>query len=362
MRRIIEGLIRKRKEKQKDLTNILTEIGESLESRGGLFPRRIPVKEHFSRLDGILRDFILSQDREWDAYSNNHATGVFQSLQWKIEKLQAEYANLKSLLINFAELEGELNRIIDRLRKGRVTDQDTEALSRIRDQLSVTQYADFEQRFRGDEQQVREMLRGYLPFFRDRDHILDIGCGRGEFLSLLREAGIPDYLGIDVSDSMLKIATGHGLRCIKKEALEFLRESPEEKFGGVFSSQVIEHLSPAGLREIVMECFRVLQPGSPLILETINPLSLFALSRIFFLDVTHQKPLHPEYMRYLLETTGFSEVEILYSGEFKGERLQNLPAADEQSVVINCNIDKLNSLLYASPCYAVKGLKGTGKY
>lgn len=362
MRRIIEGLIHKRKNREKELTEILVKIGEMLEGRGGLFSRNLNLKEQFSHLDRAIRELVLIQDKEWDAYSNNHATRVFKSLEWKIDKLQAEYANLKSLLTRFVELENELDRLLENIREKHPSDRQRKRLHAIRNELSVAQYADFEQRFRGDEEKVKKMLKDYIPFFRNRSHVLDIGCGRGEFLSLLKEENISDYLGIDISDSMLKIATARGLRCIKQEAMSFLREAEPESFGGIFSSQVIEHLYPGDLRDLVMECFRVLAPDSPLILETINPLSVFALSHIYFLDVTHQKPLHPEYMRYLVETSGFSEVEILYSGEFRRERLQAVPVSDDASVVLNTNIDKLNDLLYAAPCYAVKAFKRNKGY
>jgi O-antigen chain-terminating methyltransferase len=92
-------------------------------------------------------------------------------------------------------------------------------------------------------------------------------------------------------------------------------------------------------------------------METINPLSLFALSRIFFLDLTHRKPLHPEYMRYLLENTGFSGVEIHYSGDLADEKLEEIPPENPAARIFNANVDKLNQILFDSPQYAVTGMK-----
>ena len=157
---------------------------------------------------------------------------------------------------------------------------------------------------------------------------------------------------------MLKIAEDKGLQCYITDALTYLKGKKEESIGGIFSSQVIEHFTPEYLREIVIESFRVLKNGAPIIFETINPLSIFALSRIFFLDITHQKPLHPEYMRYLFESSGFFDVEIIYSeGDLIDERLEVITPENEISRVFNTNVDKLNSTLYSSVEYVVKGIK-----
>ncbi|MCP5108277.1 MAG: methyltransferase domain-containing protein, partial [bacterium] len=310
-----------------------------------------------------LNELITIQDKEWDAYSNNHSTGVFKSLQWKIEKLEAEYANIKTLLTNFTSLEKSLERLTESIenktpaKPPTPAEQETvQGLKEIKEQLSPYQYSDFEQRFRGDEEAVKEKLSHYLPIFSAADHILDIGCGRGEFLELLRREG-KEAEGIDISLSMLRAAEEKGLKCRKDDALEYLRQKEDESLGGIFSAQVIEHLEPDYLRDVVLECFRVLKKGSPVVLETVNPLSLFALSNIYFLDVTHRKPLHPEYMRYLLESSGFDNVTVSYQGELQEERLMEVSPETPAAKEFNTNVDKLNKLLYASPAYAVTGTK-----
>ncbi len=145
--------------------------------------------------------------------------------------------------------------------------------------------------------------------------------------------------------------------CLKADALEFLKARPDASLDGIFSSQVIEHFEPGYLRRAVAECFRALKPGAVLLLETINPLSLFALSRIYFLDPTHQRPLHPEYMRYLLENSGFAAVEILYGAEPEEEKLAAADPASPQALPFNGNVDRLNRLLFPSSEYAVKGVR-----
>jgi O-antigen chain-terminating methyltransferase len=94
-----------------------------------------------------------------------------------------------------------------------------------------------------------------------------------------------------------------------------------------------------------------------LLLETINPLSLFALSRIYFLDPTHQQPLHPEYMRYLLGSSGFSAVEIIFTAEPENEKLRTIASENPLALPFNDNVDRLNQLLFSACEYAVKGVK-----
>ncbi len=373
MRRIIEELVEKRKKQQAKVEATLLHLANQFPDSGLFFNRRKnkAIKDSLLDFNRELNQLMTVQDKEWDAYSNNHSSTIFKSLQWKIGKLEAEYSNIKTLLINFTALEKSLEKLINSLNQDSQDLQDdqdektanasakaetVQRLKEIKEQLSPYQYSDFEQRFRGGEADVKEKLKRYLPCFANTDHILDIGCGRGEFLQLLQEEG-KRAEGIDISLSMLQAAQEKGLDCRKTDALENLREREDQSLGGIFSAQVIEHLQPDYLRDLVLEAFRVLKPGTPIVLETVNPLSLFALSNIYFLDVTHQKPLHPEYMRYLLESTGFGGVDILYSEEEIPERLMEIGPDQPNARAFNTNVDKLNKLLYASPVYAVTGTK-----
>jgi O-antigen chain-terminating methyltransferase len=120
---------------------------------------------------------------------------------------------------------------------------------------------------------------------------------------------------------------------------------------------VIEHLSPQHLKKLVELAYFKLAPGGHVILETINPSSVFALVQIYFLDLTHQKPIHPQTLKFLLESSGFEEVEIKFSHPLEQEQLQALPGADETASILNRNIDILNKLLYAPQNYSAIGLK-----
>ncbi len=156
---------------------------------------------------------------------------------------------------------------------------------------------------------------------------------------------------------MIDICIDKGLDCRKGDILERLAGAPDGSLGGVFSSQVVEHLAPAYLRKLIGTAYAKLAPGGRIVLETVNPTSVFALVQIYFLDLSHEKPIHPLALKFLLESTGFTEVEVRYSTPLGDERLRELPGADERTAVLNDDIDKLNALLYAPPNYAVIGKK-----
>ena len=175
---------------------------------------------------------------------------------------------------------------------------------------STGSYATFEDVFRGSEEFIRERLQPYVSLLADHAPVLDVGCGRGELLSLLAASGIT-ATGVDLDDSMLERAQAAGLEVVRADALEHLRSLPADSLGGVVSVQVVEHLPVTVLRELMRESLRVLREGGVFIAETVNPHSPAAL-KVFWLDLTHVRPLFPESLLLLAEETGFSRGRILF--------------------------------------------------
>jgi hypothetical protein len=146
--------------------------------------------------------------------------------------------------------------------------------------------------------------------------------------------------------------------------LEHLRKFPEQKLGGIFLSQVIEHLGPENLRELVRTAFLRLAPGGVLLAETVNPQCLTTFSGAFYVDLSHHNPIHPEAARFLWESVGFRQVKILYVSPYPPEmRLKEMVRRDDESYedetarVLNENVGRLNDLLYGYQDYAVIGYK-----
>ena len=231
------------------------------------------------------------------------------------------------------------------------------------ERLRAFEYLLFENRHRGSEAEIKARQRAYLPYFRESGSVLDIGCGRGEFLELLKEAGIPAQ-GAELNPEMVQVAQQKGVEVIQGDGLEYLRKLPDRKLGGIFLSQVIEHLGPENLRELVRTAFLKLAPGGVLLAETVNPQCLTTFSGAFYVDLSHHNPIHPEAARYLWESVGFRQVNILYVSPYPPEMLlKEMVRRDDESYedeivrVLNENVRRLNDLLYGYQDYAVVGTK-----
>jgi O-antigen chain-terminating methyltransferase len=310
------------------------------------------IKELISRVTELVRlnsSLAEARDKEWDALGSNHVGMIFKSMEWRVDKLVAEYEDVKILMKKFLFLKEKLNELLSVLEEKKIPSPPQ--VKEILEPLESWRYIGFENRFRGYEEEVKKQQVNYLPYFKKKGKVLDLGCGRGEFLELLEKNGVKG-VGIDINDQMIDICLEKGLDCQKGDILEKLAKYENGSLSGIFSSQVIEHVPPSYLKRLLELAYFKLAPSSYLILETINPVSVFSLVQIYFLDLSHQKPIHPQAIKFLMESSGFEEVEIKYSSPIEKERLQDLPEADERSTILNQNIDKLNKLLYAPSNYA----------
>lgn len=217
-------------------------------------------------------------------------------------------------------------------------------------------YFGFEERFRGSEEEIKERQRIYVEYFQGE--VLDIGCGRGEFLELLKEAGI-QAKGVDVDLDMVLLCREKGLDVVREDAFAYLESLSDEFLCGIFAAQVIEHLEPSRVIQLVNLCHRKLRPGGILILETPNPKCLMVFAESFYMDFSHTRPLHPEAMKFLLESTGFQDVELKFSSPV--ESSMRIPSRSDAGSLgttleeFNRGIDRLNELLYGFQDYAVIG-------
>lgn len=172
-------------------------------------------------------------------------------------------------------------------------------------------YREFEDLFRGSERFIADRQRRYLELIDGLSPIVDAGCGRGEFLDVLRDAGM-EGVGVDLDAGMVARcrAKGH-TGAVQADAVEYLRAQEDASLGLVFSAQVVEHLPPATLRELLSVAAAKLQPGGLLIAETVNPHSVAAM-KAFWVDVTHQHPLFPESMLAFCRIAGFPSAYVFH--------------------------------------------------
>jgi SAM-dependent methyltransferase len=171
-------------------------------------------------------------------------------------------------------------------------------------------YAAFEDIFRGPQDFIRERMRPYLDLVRTHEPIIDVGCGRGEFLDLLAAEGI-HATGVDLDEGMVSICRAKGHEVAVADALDYLRELDDGSIGTVFSAQFIEHLSSADIVEYVRAAQRVLRSDGIFIAETVNPHSIQAF-KTFWTDLTHKAPIFPEVAVALCRQAGFERALVVF--------------------------------------------------
>jgi O-antigen chain-terminating methyltransferase len=218
-------------------------------------------------------------------------------------------------------------------------------------------YFAFEARMRGSTGDVRARQQPYLEDFRDAAPVLDIGCGRGEFLVLLREAGI-EARGVDRDADMVAFCRAEGLDVQHGDAGEYLAGLDDESLGGVFAAQLVEHLRPPSLVRLLELAAAKLRPGGVLVAETVNPLALGALKN-YFADLTHAQPLVPETLVLLVRQAGFRRADVRFLNEPPPEeRLRPVelppePAFDGARIALAANVARLNDVIFGPQDYAL---------
>ena len=226
--------------------------------------------------------------------------------------------------------------------------------------LEAYKYVGFEDQFRGSQDAIRERLQSYLPYFEGTTGVLDVGCGRGELLDLLKERGIAAR-GLDLNHEMVEGCRARGLDVVEGDAVSYLETLPDGSLGGLFAAQVVEHLQPAYLLRLLELAYHKLKPGAPIVLETLNPACWTAFFDSFIRDITHVWPLHPDTLRYLVLASGFSSARIEYRSPVAPEdRLQTAAPASGQAEndlveAFNANVEKLNARMFTYLDYAIAG-------
>lgn len=192
-------------------------------------------------------------------------------------------------------------------------------------------YRGFEDIFRGDEGALRRQQDEYAELFSGSDWVLDMGCGRGEFLEVLARHGIRGR-GVDLDADMVARAVEKGLDVEVGDASSALRALPDGSLPAAFAAQVVEHLSHAQLTELVSLLAVKLAPGGLVVLETVNPHSPAAL-KAFWTDTTHHHPLFPEVLLALCRIAGFDRGDVLLPGGSTGDFNKDIYESRDYAVV-----------------------------
>lgn len=261
---------------------------------------------------------------------------LFNALQQVRAEVAAQQARAASLI-----------EAVSRNAKGPTSSEQTDVFREEDAHLLDALYVSLEDRFRGEKSEVKQNFRFYLPYLKQAGvtmGILDVGCGRGEWLELLRDEGL-QAKGIDLNRSMVEQSRSSDLEVVCGNAIDYLRTLPDHSFSAITSFHVIEHLDFKVLIELIDETVRVLKPGGLLILETPNPENVIVASCNFYLDPSHRRPLPSQVMRFLLEARGLTDLEVV--------GLHPLPSAriDGDTELIH----RFNDIFYGPMDYAIIG-------
>jgi O-antigen chain-terminating methyltransferase len=254
-------------------------------------------------IESNFREIVQAQHRDYLRALDRYGVDIQKRLWADLEKVREQYERM---------IHAELRLI--RLRAVSAAPQPAAAVSAAPAApapsiSSGLDYSRFAERFRGTDEEIRRNMEFYRPIFAGKENVLDIGCGRGEFLDVMREAGVPAR-GIDLSGESIQQCHEKGLQAEVADLFAFLAAQPDEEFDGILSSQVVEHLPPDRLPEMIRLCTTKLGRGGILALETPNPECLAIFATYFYLDPTHTRPMPHQYLQFCMEEAGLTAIEV----------------------------------------------------
>lgn len=300
-----------------------------------------------------------ARDRVASGYATLRSELILEAFDRRLESLHRRIDGLKGLVDRVEVLGAEVRAVRETLERAAPAPSPETARAAV-DAAESSVYTAFENQFRRSDDVLAARFGKYVGDFAARPAgsvVLDLGCGRGEFLKALAAAGVLGR-GVESNASAVAACQAAGLDVSRGDLIQFLKGTAAGSVGGVFAAQVAEHLPPAVLQALLVEAHRVLAPGGLLILETVNPRSVTGLLEVFQRDLTHEKPLHPETLSFLAAAAGFTDVraEMLSPVEPLAQLRPLTPAAEIPGAVVdtfNENVTRLNALLYGSLEYAL---------
>ena len=211
----------------------------------------------------------------------------------------------------------------------------------------------FDEAFRGSREEILDRYRSLAERFVGSDPVLDLGCGRGEFLELLISCGV-DARGVDIDGELVKLAAERGLPVEEEDGLRYLRAVEDKALGGMSLIQVVEHFSAQEIVDFVALAADKIRPGGRVVVETVNPQSLYVFAHALYLDPTHLRPVHPAYLAFVFREAGFATVDIEWrSPPPSSDVLEPVAETAPEAPLHNENVRRLNELLFAPQDYLI---------
>jgi SAM-dependent methyltransferase len=352
------GLVRQRLRSIAEATWPVTSDRPLEHRRGPVGALRLAVKKVLRKLMRWYVEPVAASQRAFNGIALKLVDELFEEIDLlyaRLARAETELGAARERERLLAEVDERLTRVERRPASGAAAVPPTVASQP--GQTALPDYFAFESRMRGTTHDVRARQEAYVEDFRGCATVLDLGCGRGELLSLLREAGI-DARGVDADADMVAYARGEGLDVVHADVFAYLDDVADASLEGIFAGQVVEHLPPPALVRLLELARAKLGNGGVLVLETINPLSPLAL-RNYFADLTHAQPLVPGTLELLARQAGFRDVETRFlNAPGDEERLRRVdlpdtPEFDRARAALAANVTRVNELLFAPLDYAI---------
>jgi O-antigen chain-terminating methyltransferase len=275
------------------------------------------LSRHSQRHEELIQEVnaALSAIRKNQAAAEQDAAKAREASETAMETSVGALSEIRAIRQEVANGRSALGQLIDAA-KAIQPNGTKDVLENVEDPSLDSLYVAFENRFRGSTTEIGRRAERYLPIFRitppaaSGNVVLDIGCGRGEFLAFLQKNNFVGR-GIDLNSAMVEEARGRGLDVIEGDALAYLRSLPDNSLAAITGFHIVEHIGFKDLVGLFDSAHRVLMPGGIVLFETPNPENIVVGACTFHYDPTHNKPLPPDYLSFVAEARGFGETRII---------------------------------------------------
>lgn len=321
---------------------------------GGLFREQQAIVEDQEKLRADIQSHLVAQDERGRQHSQ-----LMEAYDERLNQARLDYEalfdqvslRLQQTRAELVMMERRLTLLLEEARKRLPEPFAEDQLRIVSDEQSHVLdvlYASFEDEFRGSRQDIKDRLKVYLPILKDAGitaDIIDLGCGRGEWLEVLKEEGL-EARGVEQNRAMIEQCRARALDVTEADAVAYLQGLPDNSLRAVTGFHFIEHIPFETLIKLLDEVVRTLRSGGVAIFETPNPENIMVSSYNFYLDPTHRNPLPGPAMRFLLESRGLSRVEVMMLNP-----LDHKVKGDDELTI------RFNSLFFGPRDYAVIGRK-----
>ncbi|WP_018248110.1 class I SAM-dependent methyltransferase [Orenia marismortui] len=332
----IENLTKKSNDRENTIKEIINEIEMKVNSS---------KEEVYERIENLTKK---SNDRE------NTIKEIINEIEIKVNSSKEE---IYERIENLAKKSNDRENTIKEIEKN-ITNINNE--TQDKSEAIDFDYLEFENKFRGSEELIKNRMKKYFNYFREKSNVLDIGCGRGEFLELLQKGNV-NSKGIDINKQMVEHCQNKGLDVVRSDAIEYLEQVEDGSLDGVFMGQVVEHLDLNYLLKVIELIDKKLTENGIFIAETPNPQSIYIYANAFYIDPTHVKPVHPATLKYLIERYSLEVMEVQGASAIPEENklltIHDEYLKNDNLEKLNSNWDKLNNLLFNYRDYAIVAKK-----